>query len=126
MCNRKELLLSKGFCRIIYFIAAATVLCRTYKHLRRRFCFACRLAGFYKDICLPLLLSDCRYIRCLTRICALFQFDCCGVQSYKDWYSINAWPDEAIVPDSCCLPWVKNTTGKRRVPRATCSCVARE
>ena len=58
---------------------------------------------------------------CYGDLCVAFQFDCCGVQSYKDWYSINAWPDEAIVPDSCCLPWVKNATGKhhvRHVPRA--------
>ncbi|CAG9765562.1 unnamed protein product [Ceutorhynchus assimilis] len=29
---------------------------------------------------------------------------CCGVESYMDWYLIDAWPDERWVPDSCCLP----------------------
>lgn len=32
-----------------------------------------------------------------------FQFECCGVDKYYDWYNINAWPNEERVPDSCCI-----------------------
>ncbi|RWS25080.1 tetraspanin-9-like protein [Leptotrombidium deliense] len=32
---------------------------------------------------------------------------CCGVNSYKDWYKSNAWPNEDWVPASCCI--VNNT-----------------
>ncbi|XP_045479529.1 tetraspanin-9 [Harmonia axyridis] len=35
------------------------------------------------------------------------QFRCCGVDSYEDWYLIGAWPKERWVPDSCCLPAVR-------------------
>ncbi|XP_044749167.1 tetraspanin-9-like [Coccinella septempunctata] len=35
------------------------------------------------------------------------QFRCCGVESYEDWYLIGAWPTERWVPDSCCLPAVR-------------------
>lgn len=31
-------------------------------------------------------------------------FSCCGVYGHGDWYQIPAWPDEARVPVSCCLP----------------------
>ena len=33
---------------------------------------------------------------------AYFQFKCCGVSNYTDWYKISAWPDDNWVPDSCC------------------------
>lgn len=31
-----------------------------------------------------------------------FQLHCCGVDSYEDYRQIDAWPDNRIVPDSCC------------------------
>ncbi|XP_041365676.1 tetraspanin-9-like [Gigantopelta aegis] len=31
------------------------------------------------------------------------ELQCCGVNNYTDWYNIQAWPDEARVPDSCCV-----------------------
>ncbi|XP_054153087.1 tetraspanin-9-like [Oppia nitens] len=31
-------------------------------------------------------------------------FNCCGVNNYTDWYSINAWPDKEWVPNTCCIP----------------------
>lgn len=37
----------------------------------------------------------------------MFQFRCCGVESYEDWFLIEAWPTERWVPDSCCLPAVR-------------------
>ncbi|KAI1731972.1 tetraspanin family domain-containing protein [Ditylenchus destructor] len=30
------------------------------------------------------------------------QFQCCGVDSYKDWYFSVQWPKNRFVPDSCC------------------------
>jgi len=33
-----------------------------------------------------------------------YQFNCCGVLSYEDWYNITAWPDQNYVPHSCCIP----------------------
>ncbi|KAK9876578.1 hypothetical protein WA026_013958 [Henosepilachna vigintioctopunctata] len=35
------------------------------------------------------------------------EFRCCGVESYEDWYLIDAWPTERWVPDTCCLPAVR-------------------
>ncbi|XP_014253928.1 tetraspanin-9 [Cimex lectularius] len=35
------------------------------------------------------------------------KFHCCGIKSYEDWYSIDAWPNVRRVPDSCCLPAFK-------------------
>ena len=35
-------------------------------------------------------------------ICSHFQFECCGVSNYTDWYKISAWEDDNWVPDSCC------------------------
>lgn len=32
-----------------------------------------------------------------------FQFHCCGVRDYTDWFRIDAWPTEDRVPDSCCV-----------------------
>ncbi|VEN47024.1 unnamed protein product [Callosobruchus maculatus] len=32
------------------------------------------------------------------------KFGCCGVETYEDWYFIDAWPTARWVPDSCCLP----------------------
>ncbi|KAH8289700.1 hypothetical protein KR054_009570 [Drosophila jambulina] len=31
-----------------------------------------------------------------------FQFECCGVSSYEDWYDIQTWPGKRWVPESCC------------------------
>ena len=31
-------------------------------------------------------------------------FNCCGVDSYQDWYNISAWPQEEWVPETCCAP----------------------
>ncbi|BET03472.1 unnamed protein product [Nesidiocoris tenuis] len=44
------------------------------------------------------------------------KFQCCGVDKYLDWFEIDAWPDQRIVPPSCCTPehrdvpdcWSKN------------------
>jgi len=33
-----------------------------------------------------------------------YQFNCCGVSSYEDWYNISAWPSQNFVPHSCCIP----------------------
>lgn len=33
----------------------------------------------------------------------IFQFHCCGVRDYTDWFRIDAWPTEDRVPDSCCV-----------------------
>ena len=30
-------------------------------------------------------------------------FNCCGVDSYRDWYRISAWPENEWVPSSCCV-----------------------
>lgn len=30
------------------------------------------------------------------------EFQCCGVNSYEDWYHIDHWPREKWVPKSCC------------------------
>jgi hypothetical protein len=27
---------------------------------------------------------------------------CCGHESYRDWYGIDAWPTEQLMPGSCC------------------------
>ena len=32
----------------------------------------------------------------------LFQFECCGVDSYKDWFKSPRWTGRDWVPDSCC------------------------
>jgi tetraspanin-9 len=32
------------------------------------------------------------------------KFNCCGVDSYQDWYNSTAWPAEQWVPESCCSP----------------------
>ncbi|CAG7683779.1 unnamed protein product [Allacma fusca] len=37
------------------------------------------------------------------------RFECCGVNGYSDWFSVNAWPSENIVPDSCCHVLQNNT-----------------
>lgn len=39
----------------------------------------------------------------LCEIRMLFQFHCCGVRDYTDWFQIEAWPEEDRVPDSCCM-----------------------
>ena len=31
------------------------------------------------------------------------QFNCCGVDNYKDWFNIKAFPDSKQVPKSCCI-----------------------
>lgn len=41
----------------------------------------------------------------------LEQFQCCGVNGYTDWFKVNAWPDDDIVPDSCCRN-LNRTTGE--------------
>ncbi|KAE9556169.1 hypothetical protein FO519_000657 [Halicephalobus sp. NKZ332] len=30
--------------------------------------------------------------------------ECCGVESYKDWFNFSGWPSNKFVPDSCCIP----------------------
>lgn len=30
------------------------------------------------------------------------EVQCCGVNSYEDWYHIDQWPREKWVPKSCC------------------------
>uniref|UniRef100_A0A914XM88 Tetraspanin n=1 Tax=Plectus sambesii TaxID=2011161 RepID=A0A914XM88_9BILA len=30
------------------------------------------------------------------------EFQCCGVDSYKDWFKSQRWPKNNFVPDSCC------------------------
>ena len=30
--------------------------------------------------------------------------NCCGVNSYEDWYNIENWPNQRWVPKSCCRP----------------------
>lgn len=30
------------------------------------------------------------------------ELQCCGVNSYEDWYNINDWEDKKWVPQSCC------------------------
>lgn len=30
------------------------------------------------------------------------ELQCCGVESYEDWYYIDHWPKEKWVPKSCC------------------------
>uniref|UniRef100_A0A146LC50 Tetraspanin n=1 Tax=Lygus hesperus TaxID=30085 RepID=A0A146LC50_LYGHE len=32
------------------------------------------------------------------------QFQCCGIDRPEDWYEIDAWPNQRIVPRSCCRP----------------------
>jgi len=32
------------------------------------------------------------------------ELQCCGIQSYEDWYDISSWPGERWVPRSCCKP----------------------
>lgn len=36
------------------------------------------------------------------------KFQCCGVQSYRDWHRIAAWPKKDWVPHSCCLDEFSN------------------
>jgi tetraspanin-9 len=31
------------------------------------------------------------------------ELQCCGVNSYEDWYFIENWPREKWVPRSCCI-----------------------
>ena len=31
-------------------------------------------------------------------------FNCCGVDSYQDWYKIKAWEENDWVPETCCVP----------------------
>lgn len=46
--------------------------------------------------------------------CFSAQFQCCGVQSYTDWYLIDAWPSKKWVPDSCCITQqLKSGCGKK-------------
>lgn len=37
------------------------------------------------------------------------ELHCCGIQSYEDWYDINAWSGERWVPKSCCKPKITDT-----------------
>ena len=30
-------------------------------------------------------------------------FNCCGVDTYQDWYHISAWKEEERVPETCCV-----------------------
>ncbi|CAH1257056.1 TSPAN12 [Branchiostoma lanceolatum] len=30
------------------------------------------------------------------------EYHCCGMNSYRDWYRLPAWPSQTWVPDSCC------------------------
>ena len=43
------------------------------------------------------------------------KFDCCGIESHKDWYNIAAWPQEARVPSSCCTPIADKTYSSHAV-----------
>ncbi|XP_014678857.1 PREDICTED: tetraspanin-9-like [Priapulus caudatus] len=36
-----------------------------------------------------------------------YDFECCGVNGFMDWYDITAWPNETWVPDSCCEENIK-------------------
>lgn len=36
----------------------------------------------------------------------IFQFQCCGVDGYANWYRSPRWPLNDFVPDSCCNPEV--------------------
>ena len=47
-----------------------------------------------------------------TKVICVFQFHCCGVTNYEDWYLIEAWPGKRNVPSSCCLPEFANNTSK--------------
>lgn len=38
----------------------------------------------------------------------LFQFHCCGVVNYEDWYMIDNWQYRNWVPDSCCKNYEVN------------------
>eukprot|EP00058_Branchiostoma_floridae_P022971 XP_002608461.1 hypothetical protein BRAFLDRAFT_128016 [Branchiostoma floridae] len=43
------------------------------------------------------------------------EYHCCGMNSYRDWYRLPAWPSQTWVPDSCC-----------RVPAEGCGHVGRD
>jgi tetraspanin-9 len=38
------------------------------------------------------------------------ELQCCGVNSYEDWYDIGSWPGKRWVPQSCCRPKYNMTT----------------
>jgi len=52
------------------------------------------------------------FIVTATKVICVFQFHCCGVTNYEDWYLIEAWPGKRNVPTSCCLPEFANNTGE--------------
>ncbi|XP_037072535.1 tetraspanin-4-like [Pollicipes pollicipes] len=37
------------------------------------------------------------------------QFDCCGVDSYRDWLAVRSGPNRPAVPEACCRPHVDST-----------------
>jgi tetraspanin-9 len=47
------------------------------------------------------------------------QFQCCGIDSYSDWYDAEAWPKEKFVPDSCCLNTSNSTDCGRTMDPST-------
>jgi len=38
------------------------------------------------------------------------ELECCGVNSFEDWYNISSWPDKKMVPSSCCQAKYRNST----------------